>query len=176
MIMRNVTGKVLRIGMVLWLAGSLGACTELDEGRVNGNSQLQVRLTDAPGDFDAVFIDVSGVLIHRSATDVAGAEDGGWERIDGVKSGVYNLLELVNGHDRSEEHTSELQSLMHISYAVFCLKKKKKTRQEYTTRSLDLNSNIKTYNIRHAKRRMRQTIRTRNEHRPNYNIAARQTQ
>src|SRR3546814_9375020 len=30
---------------------------------------------------------------------------------------------------RSEEHTSELQSLMRISYAVFCLKKKKKTEQ-----------------------------------------------
>src|SRR3546814_2974448 len=30
---------------------------------------------------------------------------------------------------RSEEHTSELQSLMRISYAVFCLKKKKKTYQ-----------------------------------------------
>src|SRR3546814_4013764 len=30
-------------------------------------------------------------------------------------------------HDRSEEHTSELQSLMRISYAVFCLKKKKTT-------------------------------------------------
>src|SRR3546814_1584134 len=30
---------------------------------------------------------------------------------------------------RSEEHTSELQSLMRISYAVFCLKKKKKTAQ-----------------------------------------------
>src|SRR3546814_7874385 len=29
---------------------------------------------------------------------------------------------------RSEEHTSELQSLMRISYAVFCLKKKKKTK------------------------------------------------
>src|SRR3546814_9135686 len=29
--------------------------------------------------------------------------------------------------ERSEEHTSELQSLMRISYAVFCLKKKKKT-------------------------------------------------
>src|SRR3546814_2384099 len=28
------------------------------------------------------------------------------------------------GHRRSEEHTSELQSLMRISYAVFCLKKK----------------------------------------------------
>src|SRR3546814_2380824 len=31
------------------------------------------------------------------------------------------------GVQRSEEHTSELQSLMRISYAVFCLKKKKKT-------------------------------------------------
>src|SRR3546814_8862923 len=31
--------------------------------------------------------------------------------------------------DRSEEHTSELQSLMRISYAVFCLKKKNKTQQ-----------------------------------------------
>src|SRR3546814_8033171 len=31
------------------------------------------------------------------------------------------------GKGRSEEHTSELQSLMRISYAVFCLKKKKKT-------------------------------------------------
>src|SRR3546814_5538857 len=31
-------------------------------------------------------------------------------------------ISLVAGHDRSEEHTSELQSLMRISYAVFCLK------------------------------------------------------
>src|SRR3546814_10799136 len=33
--------------------------------------------------------------------------------------------------NRSEEHTSELQSLMRISYAVFCLKKKKKTKKKY---------------------------------------------
>src|SRR3546814_6378513 len=32
-------------------------------------------------------------------------------------------------HNRSEEHTSELQSLMRISYAVFCLKKKNKTKK-----------------------------------------------
>src|SRR3546814_9741495 len=37
--------------------------------------------------------------------------------------------------DRSEEHTSELQSLMRISYAVFCLKKKnKKTENNHTRR------------------------------------------
>src|SRR3546814_5275097 len=34
---------------------------------------------------------------------------------------------------RSEEHTSELQSLMRISYAVFCLKKKKNTQQDHRT-------------------------------------------
>src|SRR3546814_6420907 len=36
-------------------------------------------------------------------------------------------------HDRSEEHTSELQSLMSISYAVFCLKKKILRKQIKTT-------------------------------------------
>src|SRR3546814_3133667 len=35
-----------------------------------------------------------------------------------------------HGRDRSEEHTSELQSLMRISYAVFCLKKKTPTQKE----------------------------------------------
>src|SRR3546814_4488141 len=34
------------------------------------------------------------------------------------------------GRRRSEEHTSELQSLMRISYAVFCLKKKKKNKKK----------------------------------------------
>src|SRR3546814_3108449 len=33
----------------------------------------------------------------------------------------------IDGVERSEEHTSELQSLMRISYAVFCLKKKRQT-------------------------------------------------
>src|SRR3546814_10386994 len=40
-----------------------------------------------------------------------------------------SALDLERPRVRSEEHTSELQSLMRISYAVFCLKKKKKKRQ-----------------------------------------------
>src|SRR3546814_2807446 len=39
---------------------------------------------------------------------------------------VLAAMCFVCDHDRSEEHTSELQSLMRISYAVFCLKKKTK--------------------------------------------------
>src|SRR3546814_6176170 len=42
---------------------------------------------------------------------------------------------------RSEEHTSELQSLMRLSYAVFCLKKKKKT---YYNKALDTHPLIST--------------------------------
>src|SRR3546814_3136281 len=41
-----------------------------------------------------------------------------------ARSSVRNTVSLSTGL-RSEEHTSELQSLMRISYAVFCLKKKK---------------------------------------------------
>src|SRR3546814_2839848 len=49
--------------------------------------------------------------------------------------------------DRSEEHTSELQSLMRISYAVFCLKKKNS--EEHTTRAYTqtklLDANIRSH-------------------------------
>src|SRR3546814_11821285 len=41
-------------------------------------------------------------------------------------AGLSVALILIPQSLRSEEHTSELQSLMRISYAVFCLKKKKK--------------------------------------------------
>src|SRR3546814_1148424 len=62
------------------------------------------------------------------------------------------------GRDRSEEHTSELQSLMRISYAVFCLKKKKQyitptTKQhtpthttfQLTKHNSNIRQNSKTY-------------------------------
>src|SRR3546814_1414494 len=47
---------------------------------------------------------------------------------DGVAR-IYGLDNVQAGEMRSEEHTSELQSLMRISYAVFCLKKKKKNKK-----------------------------------------------
>src|SRR3546814_9424912 len=49
---------------------------------------------------------------------------------------------------RSEEHTSELQSLMRISYAVFCLKKKKKRKlkHNYTMRQKHTTHNKKLTN------------------------------
>src|SRR3546814_903400 len=51
-----------------------------------------------------------------------------WNDYAGIDVEDKTVVILVNDpgfHARSEEHTSELQSLMRISYAVFCLKKKK---------------------------------------------------
>src|SRR3546814_3896267 len=42
----------------------------------------------------------------------------------------YLIPKQMKDHGRSEEHTSELQSLMRISYAVFCLKKKRKNNKQ----------------------------------------------
>src|SRR3546814_10423986 len=67
-----------------------------------------------PGDADQG-VHVGAVGVHLPAVLVHDLAD-----LDHV------LLEhAVRGRVRSEEHTSELQSLMRISYAVFCLKKKK---------------------------------------------------
>src|SRR3546814_2813596 len=76
-------------------------------------------------------ITVSGVTLDRfcgggitsvnlaAATVMSGMED----------CVVAGGTEMMSYTARSEEHTSELQSLMRISYAVFCLKKKKTTHQ-----------------------------------------------
>src|SRR3546814_10611303 len=54
-------------------------------------------------------------------------------RIRGITpAALAAILVHARRRARSEEHTSELQSLMRISYAVFCLKKKKTTKQNTT--------------------------------------------
>src|SRR3546814_6361835 len=53
--------------------------------------------------------------------------------------GPFFLLRDARGK-RSEEHTSELQSLMRISYAVFCLKKKKINNQNTKTKTNQKNT------------------------------------
>src|SRR3546814_9893108 len=49
----------------------------------------------------------------------------------------YLELSVIGLDHRSEEHTSELQSLMRISYAVFCLKKKNTTQSHQITQKYD---------------------------------------
>src|SRR3546814_1343989 len=71
--------------------------------------------------------------VNRAAARMAGGPDTLFEDVHGAGfRAVYDLENL----DRSEEHTSELQSLMRISYAVFCLKKQNRTNNtQISTRS-----------------------------------------
>src|SRR3546814_4856091 len=64
---------------------------------------------------------------------------------------AHLLLEVRKHPHRSEEHTSELQSLMRISYAVFCLKKKKKQHRNNQTnknQKNNYNNRLNTYTKR----------------------------
>src|SRR3546814_6877712 len=78
------------------------------------------------------------MILARAAVgnaDAAGHAQAGREvtAIDRLHRSAYPLRNLaIDCRDfaRSEEHTSELQSLMRISYAVFCLKKKTKTQRQ----------------------------------------------
>src|SRR3546814_2535469 len=69
-----------------------------------------------------IVIEAMEDAIQRAARARYGAENDIRAKID-PRSGDMRLWRVVEV--RSEEHTSELQSLMRISYAVFCLKKKK---------------------------------------------------
>src|SRR3546814_2908261 len=60
---------------------------------------------------------------------------------------VGNKLCGGDAHARSEEHTSELQSLMRISYAVFCLKKKKKKRVQQLTKLMITKQHLRKTHI-----------------------------
>src|SRR3546814_1478426 len=74
-------------------------------------SELQklLRILESDGMVASIFERLDGLLYALTAKGRAVMEAEGF---------IFN---------RSEEHTSELQSLMRISYAVFCLKKKKET-------------------------------------------------
>src|SRR3546814_8579885 len=94
---------------------------------------------------EAFFYRVPCVTL-RDETEWVELVDAGWNRVVPPKDGQSVLQAFKNvigsvGRDvelygkgdaaeRSEEHTSELQSLMRISYAVFCMKKKNKKNKD----------------------------------------------
>jgi hypothetical protein len=57
-------------------------------------ARMQVSLTDAPGDYEALYIDVQDIKINTTSDSVSG-----WSSLENVRRGTYDLLELVNGRD-----------------------------------------------------------------------------
>src|SRR3546814_10569826 len=69
---------------------------------------------------------ISAADARRPKREPAGPEARGFDGLPEVRVGSRQGLRPTASGKRSEEHTSELQSLVRISYDVFCLKKKKK--------------------------------------------------
>src|SRR3546814_2678286 len=94
---------------------------------------LQWRRTQLPG--RAITVDnkqFSSLPLSRTAGRCPGAARARVPESGACAPGDRRQLEKRGTNmKRSEEHTSELQSLMRISYAVFCLKKKKKNKKKH---------------------------------------------
>src|SRR3546814_4431452 len=96
-------------------------------------------------------------LFRSHPINAYGSEEQRRKFLPGLTSGelvgCFGLTEPDAGSDpggRSEEHTSELQSLMRISYAVFCLKKKKKLitkLTQYTTQTKRISNSTETRQV-----------------------------
>src|SRR3546814_1264829 len=69
-----------------------------------------------------IFMVTAPLMSHKIEVELPEAN---LDQTDETKDKVQPITLAITEEGRSEEHTSELQSLMRISYAVFCLKKKK---------------------------------------------------
>jgi hypothetical protein len=86
--------KLLGITLIAGIAIIMGNCSDKDNISPSGNARLEVRLTDDPAGFDAIYIDIQDVKYN-----VTGDDANGWTSLTGVNKGVYNLLDLVNDKD-----------------------------------------------------------------------------
>src|SRR3546814_10561911 len=92
-------------------------------------AKVQHRFRESPLRFDEKPLDAAGMSKDKSAKiptpqPVRGTQDMLGDFADRFAHVVETFERVRRLYGRSEEHTSELQSLMRISYAVFCLKNK----------------------------------------------------
>src|SRR3546814_4111630 len=87
---------------------------------------------------------IDAVRATQAAVATTAAREGravDTQRRTGIVGGQYALLAPPEQDVSSEEHTSELQSLMRISHAVFFLRKQSRARPVYQTKSTKENTN-----------------------------------
>src|SRR3546814_10214055 len=103
-------------------------------------SRLRIKRMETPADFKEIENELAGVVDAKKKA----VESQNFEEAGRLRDKEKELLSAKEGKEReikesgvdlfdevrSEEHTSELQSLMRISYAVFCLKKKNKHKKD----------------------------------------------
>src|SRR5688500_19042118 len=86
--------KFAAIVLTAFLSVFTISCSDNDnDGSEAGTSRIRVSMTDAPGDYDEVNVEVVG-LKYKTTTDTG---EEGWVEIPGATVGVYNLLDLTGG-------------------------------------------------------------------------------
>src|SRR3546814_3561075 len=109
------------MGAGLALAVGLGAAGAA-QAEVESKDPIKLTLHDWTGQL--ITTKIMGSVLQKAGYNVEYVQADYIAQFAGLKTGdLHVAMEM-----RSEEHTSELQSLMRISYAVFCLKKKNTTR------------------------------------------------
>lgn len=83
---------------ILGVVVMFNSCGKSVDGASGGNSHLDVYLTDAPADYQAVWLDIQKVMVNTSSA-VLTDEDSGWTEVPMVRPGLYNLLDFRNGTD-----------------------------------------------------------------------------
>src|SRR5258705_2673224 len=86
--MKNML-RWVNVGLLVGFVAFIWSCSSHDSQLAT----VQVRLTDAPGDFEEVNIDIQDVQVNSDTSS------GGWVSLDVKNKGVYNLLKLTNGLD-----------------------------------------------------------------------------
>lgn len=93
--------KQVRLAFLAMLSLSLFNCND-DSGSNSsnpveqGSAELSFRLVDEPGDYDNVFVNVQDVMVK--VNDESEGESG-WQSLEAINTGVYDLLELTGGMD-----------------------------------------------------------------------------
>ncbi|HUP11167.1 MAG TPA: DUF4382 domain-containing protein [Niastella sp.] len=86
----KLSKTILSFSLLTFFVATLTSCAKHEAG----SSRMQVYMTDDPGDYEAVYIDVKDIMINSSSDSSKG-----WTSLANVQHGTYNLLDLVNDKD-----------------------------------------------------------------------------
>lgn len=91
--MKNAKKILMTCLTIVGLTCIPGCSNDDDDNNNSGTSRMKVSMTDAPGDYDEVNVEVLDVKIKSSAD----TGENGWVSIGNITPGIYNLLDLTGG-------------------------------------------------------------------------------
>lgn len=90
------TLKNLKLILITLLTFGFVACdNDTNNSSSQNPSSISVRLQDMPGDYENVFVEIVDVMVKYDSDE----SENGWQSLDAINTGIYDLLELTGGVD-----------------------------------------------------------------------------